>query len=133
MYALIIRGAFSISCPVAVKTASTTLIFVQCITFHKANLLYDVHEVKLFSTTYNTLLSIVLAYTAIQQTWSNIDIPLTCPEELLVTFGITRTHRMRDTVSIWYAAAGKFCVVEDSPVMNWPCIMSIKMSSNNVI
>ena len=41
-----IRGAFNIFCPIAVKARSTTLIFVECITFHQSNLLDDVHKVS---------------------------------------------------------------------------------------
>ena len=42
---MFIRGAFSIFCPFAVKAISTTLIFVECISFHQTNLLDDVHKV----------------------------------------------------------------------------------------
>ena len=36
-----VRGAFSIFCPFAFKARSTTLIYVECITFHQTNLLDD--------------------------------------------------------------------------------------------
>ena len=42
---LYLRGAFSIFCPFAFKARSTTLIFVECITFHQTSLLDDVHKV----------------------------------------------------------------------------------------
>ena len=32
-------------CPFAVKATSTTLIFVECITFHTTNIIDDVHKV----------------------------------------------------------------------------------------
>ena len=40
-----LRGAFSNFCPFAFKARGTTLIFVECITFHKTSLLDDVHKV----------------------------------------------------------------------------------------
>ena len=41
-----IRGAFSIFCPFAFKTRSTTLIFVVCLTFRQTSLHEDVHKVS---------------------------------------------------------------------------------------
>ena len=40
-----LRGAFSNVCPFAFKARSTTLIFVECITFHQTSLLDDVHKI----------------------------------------------------------------------------------------
>ena len=42
---IFIRGAVSNFCPFAFKVRSTTLIFVECITFHQTSLLDDVHKV----------------------------------------------------------------------------------------
>ena len=39
-----LRGAFSNFCPFAIKARNTTLIFVECITFHQTSLLDDVHK-----------------------------------------------------------------------------------------
>ena len=44
-YLSYIRGLFSNFCPIAFKARSTTLIFLQCITFHQTSLLDDVHKV----------------------------------------------------------------------------------------
>ena len=45
MFISYVRGAFSNFCPFAFKARSTTLIFVECITFHQTSLLDDVHKV----------------------------------------------------------------------------------------
>ena len=45
MASRVIRGAFSIFCPSALKARSTTLIFVECRTFHQTSLLDDLHKV----------------------------------------------------------------------------------------
>ena len=41
-----IREAFSIFCPLAFKARSTTLIFLECITFHQTSIPDDVHKVS---------------------------------------------------------------------------------------
>ena len=40
-----VRGPFSVLCPFAIKARSTTLIFVDSITFHQTKFLDDVHKV----------------------------------------------------------------------------------------
>ena len=61
-----LRGAFSNFCPFAFKARSTTLIFVECITFHQTSLLDDVHKVlsvsSAISYVFGMFLSISLIY-----------------------------------------------------------------------
>ena len=39
---------------------------------------------------------------------------------------IIRTHRVQDIVSIWYVEARKLCLVVDSQVKIWSCMLSYK-------
>ena len=55
-----------------------------------------------------------------------MDIEITRLKELSVAFEIIRTHRVQDIFSIWYVAARKLCVVVDSKVKNWSCMLSHK-------
>ena len=72
-----IQGAFSIFCPFAFKAISTTLIFVQVITFHQTSLLDDVNKVLAVFTDLKLCFGMFI-YTEIQQIWSYIDIEITC-------------------------------------------------------
>ena len=66
------------------------------------------------------------SYTEIQKIWSYIDINITCLKELLVTLEIIRRHWVRNNVSIWHMAARKLCIVVDSQVKIWFCMLSYK-------
>ena len=117
-----IRGAFNNFCPFAFKARSTTLIFVECITFHQTSLLDYVHNVLAAFIGHKLCFWCVLvypSYTEIQQIWSFIDIEITCLKELLVTQKIIKTRREQDTVNIWCVAARKLFLIVDSQVMIW--------------
>ena len=129
---VVLRGAFSNFCPFALKARSTTLIFVECITFHQTSLLDDVHKVLAVFIGHKLCFLYVFlvypSYTEIQQIWSYIDIEITCLKELLVTQKIIRTHRVQYTVNIWCVAARKLCLIVDSQVMIWSCTLFYKNS-----
>ena len=125
------RGAYSIFCPYAFKVRSTTLIFLECITFHQASLLKldDVHKVVAVFTGHRLfwVFSLVYpTYTEIQQIWSYIATEITCLKKLLVTKKIIRTHNVQDIVSKRYVAVRKFGLVIDSRIKIWYCSLSYK-------
>ena len=115
-------------CPFAFKARSTTLIFIECNTFHQTSLLDDVQKVLAIFTGHKLCFWYIFEYTTHILKYSRSGLTLTLKWPAWKSFLWLRkwTHRVQAIVSIWYVAARILCLVVDSQVKIWPCTLSYK-------
>ena len=124
-YKMFTIRAFSSCCPFVVIATNTTQMFVKCITFHQinVNILDDDKMFKQFSPAKRYVICIFLAYPLYSRYGLLSIMAFPFWKKLIVTWEMTRSHRVQVVVSVWSDAARKRFVAVHNPVKisHWSC------------